>query len=204
MGEISMVNELPAKVIDGALSHMNEDHQENLIDYARHFSGCDWAESAEMTALDGLGFEILVRGNGQEETKRIDFPHPVADAKGLRKALVQMAMTAKGSAPTGEESDGIRRSASANVETAKASRYLKALCNHFDRKANASYTDNKGTVEFEFGDCTLVASDTHLAIEVGAESEAMLERTMHVVGGHLVRFGKKDELVVNWEHVTAE
>jgi iron complex transport system substrate-binding protein len=43
-----------------------------------------------------------------------------------------------------DPADGVQRVATAQVATPKASRYLKALCNHFDRKAEARYDDNRG------------------------------------------------------------
>ena len=87
------------------------------------------------------------------------------------------------------------------MNTTKASRYLKALCNHFDRKANARYDDSSGHVQFPFGECTLRATEDALLIQVVAESETMLARVKHVVADHLVRFGVNEELVVNWVDV---
>ena len=47
----------------------------------------------------------------------------------------------------------------ATVPTGKASRYLKALCNHFDRKVSATYDDALGKVEFGFAYCEMRASE---------------------------------------------
>ena len=88
--------------------------------------------------------------------------------------------------------------ATAHVETAKASRYLKALCNHFARKVIASYDDNRGTVQFPFGDCSLEVVEDGLLVHVAAESEAMLARVKYVVADHLVRFAANEELAVPW------
>lgn len=94
--------------------------------------------------------------------------------------------------------NGAAHAATARVETAKASRYLKALCNHFNRKVSAAYTDDHGQVRFPFGECTMQVAGGYLELRVSAESEEMLARTRHVVGDHLVRFGSKEELVVDW------
>lgn len=88
--------------------------------------------------------------------------------------------------------------ATAHVATPKASRYLKALCNHFDRKVNARYDDTSGQVQFPFGECTLQVVDDALHLQVIAESETMLTRVKHVVADHLVRFAAKEELIVDW------
>lgn len=89
-------------------------------------------------------------------------------------------------------------SAQARVATPKASRYLKALCNHFDRKVEAHYDDESGHIHFPFGDCELRAEAEELLISVSAADETMLARLKDVVADHLVRFGNKEELVVNW------
>lgn len=187
-----MTEVLPDDVVNGALTHMNEDHQHNLLDYAHRFARCDWAESAEMTALDGGGFDLMVFGNGREEIKRVPFPKPVSNGKELRETLVQMAMEAN--VPEGATATA----AKADVSTEKGLRYMKALCNHFDRKAEASYSDTTGHVKFEFGECDFKVTDSAIHIDIKAETPALLERTKHVVGDHLVRFGKKDELTVDW------
>lgn len=174
---------------------MNDDHQHNLLDYAQVLAGCDWAETAVMTGLDEHGFSMQVNGNGRHETHRIDFPEPVFDANGLRKVMVALAQQAAQQTPA---SDGIRRTATARVETTKATRYLKALCNHFAHKVTASYDDTNGRVQFPFGDCQFQAEPDALHITVVAESDTMLARTKAVVADHVVRFGNKETLRVFW------
>ncbi|GIK55056.1 MAG: DUF2218 domain-containing protein [Chloroflexi bacterium] len=92
--------------------------------------------------------------------------------------------------------------ATAQVETAKASRYLKALCNHFARKVETRYDDNNGRVQFPFGNCQLQASANALLITVTAVDETMFVTAKAVVADHLVRFGEKEELTVNWVDAT--
>lgn len=88
--------------------------------------------------------------------------------------------------------------AEATVYTSKASRYLKALCNHFDRKVDATYDDNHGKVQFGFAYCELDANDETLEIRIKAQSEDNFARVKHVVGDHLERFSGKDALQVHW------
>ncbi|MEM9775261.1 MAG: DUF2218 domain-containing protein [Chloroflexota bacterium] len=183
---------LPEDVVAGAITHMNEDHQHNLLDYAHKFGKCDWAQAAEMTALDGGGFDLMITGEGREEIKRIPFPKPVSNRKELRETLVQMAMEAS---PT---SSNASTEASAVVQTKKAFRYMKTLCIHFDHKADATFNDTSGHVKFAFGECDFQVTDSALHIDLKAESGDLLERTKYVVGDHLVRFAKKDNLTVDW------
>lgn len=85
---------LSEKAVAHALEHMNSDHAHNLLDYARVFGGCDWATSAEMTALDANGFDMLVTGDTRTEAVRLDFDEPVGNPKEMREALVAMARQA--------------------------------------------------------------------------------------------------------------
>jgi len=88
--------------------------------------------------------------------------------------------------------------AQATVETPKASRYLKALCNHFNRKVTAEYTDTTGNVQFGFADCQMTATDVTLDISIQADNEDNFKRVKHVVADHLVRFGNHETLEVVW------
>lgn len=88
--------------------------------------------------------------------------------------------------------------AQATVETPKASRYLKALCNHFNRKVTAQYNDTEGKVQFGFADCQMTASDDTLDISIQADNEDNFNRAKYVVSDHLVRFGNNETLEVVW------
>lgn len=188
MGDMLLTQE----TILAAIEHMNRDHQKNLLAYARVLANASWAESATLTDLDASGFDLLVADSrGRQATHRLSFLRPVEDANQLRLAFIQLAEQA--ALP-----DGIQHVAIAQVATAKASRYLKALCNHFDRKAAASYDDNVGRVQFPFGNCEFRAEEAALFIRVTAESDAMLHRVKHVVGDHLMRFGANENLQLHW------
>lgn len=89
-------------------------------------------------------------------------------------------------------------SAHAQVETPKAARYLKALCNHFSHKVTAHYDDNHGNVQFGFGVCEMEASDHVLRLQVHADDAENLARVKAVVAEHLMRFAGEEALEVNW------
>ena len=86
----------------------------------------------------------------------------------------------------------------ATVATTKASRYLKALCGHFNRKVEAQWTDKKGQVDFGIGSCQMTASDENLVLAISAVTEKELEQLKYVVGDHLERFSAKDSLKADW------
>lgn len=71
---------------DAIITHMNTDHQHNLLAYCRHFHGVD-TSSAHMIGIDTDGFDV--RADTQQ--LRFDFNQPVLDAQDARRALVAMA-----------------------------------------------------------------------------------------------------------------
>lgn len=92
----------------------------------------------------------------------------------------------------------ITRIATAQVATPNALRYVKALSNHFNRKADGRYEGNRGTVKFAFGDAELEAVDEVIQLRVSAESDSTFTRVKDVIGGHLERFAQKEQLEVVW------
>jgi hypothetical protein len=98
---------------------------------------------------------------------------------------------------------------SATVATDRPGRYGKQLASHLGRRMVSSWDDGAGTGEitFPFGQAELTAQEgaLHLFVAGSPEAEpdlqgsAGLDRLEDVVGRHLVRFGTKDELVVQWQ-----
>lgn len=93
--------------------------------------------------------------------------------------------------------------AHAQLVTPNALRYLKALCNHFDRKATGSYQGNRGHVTFEFGTCELEARAGALHLRIAANSPDDFARVTYVVTDHVERFGANENLRVVWQHEDA-
>jgi hypothetical protein len=88
--------------------------------------------------------------------------------------------------------------AQGQVTTEKAQRYLKALCNHFSHKVQASYDENNGHVEFGFGVCEMKAEATTLSFAIEAEDAESFEQVKFVVADHLERFSGDEALKVSW------
>ena len=86
----------------------------------------------------------------------------------------------------------------AEVATDKPVAYMRQLCKHFGHKVDASFDDDSGYIQFEFGRCELRAADSTLALEVSAADAESHERMERVIGSHLERFGRRDELSVSW------
>lgn len=88
----------------------------------------------------------------------------------------------------------------ARVVTERPGRYAKQLVSHLTRRAGGEWSDETGRGTIEFADgagrAELVAGDGVLELSVLGKD---LDRLEDVVGRHLVRFGSKDELIVNWQ-----
>ena len=86
----------------------------------------------------------------------------------------------------------------ARIETSKAERLMKALCNHFARKITAGYEDDRGYVQFQDGKCELIATSDTLSLQVEAENAENLSRVKKVVVDHLLRFAPGEKFEINW------
>lgn len=95
----------------------------------------------------------------------------------------------------------------ANVNTARPERYGKQLASHFSRKVEAEWDEvaSEGVISFpaqegagEQTRCSLAAGEGVLHMRVTGTADAV-ERIERVVGTHLVRFGTRDALVVQWQ-----
>jgi uncharacterized protein len=85
------------------------------------------------------------------------------------------------------------------VATEKPAPYMRQLCKHFGHKVETAFDDERGQIVFPIGRCDLDASRPGvLVIRAQADSEESLARTRDVVGSHLERFGRRDELSVSW------
>ncbi|MGW3289974.1 DUF2218 domain-containing protein [Streptomyces sp. NPDC001002] len=93
----------------------------------------------------------------------------------------------------------------ARVATDRPQRYAKQLASHLGRRSETSWDEEKGEGRIVFqngtGSLTAVEGALLLAVETDADHLDLLE---DVVGRHLVRFGTKDELVVEWRRDTGE
>jgi len=90
-------------------------------------------------------------------------------------------------------------SAQTQVTTERAGRYLKALCNHFNRKVTAEYDGDRGNVQFSFATCQMNVEGDSLVIRVQAEKADDFARVKYVVADHLERFAANYEAFqVHW------
>jgi len=84
------------------------------------------------------------------------------------------------------------------IETDKAERLMKALCNHFARKITARYEGDKGYIEFGDGKCEITATSSTLKFQVEADNADGLDHVKGAVVKHLLRFTPEDNFQINW------
>ncbi len=83
----------PAAV--GILKHMNDDHPDALVSYARALAHRPDATGATMTAVDQYGFELSITTPEGPRAGRVAFDSPVATSDEVRKAMVALVKTAR-------------------------------------------------------------------------------------------------------------
>jgi putative heme iron utilization protein len=86
---------LNAEACASMIEHMNGDHADSVVAYARHYGKAAAAESAMIVGLDSLGMDIEAVSNGVSSRLRVAFDHELVDALDGRKTLVAMAMEAR-------------------------------------------------------------------------------------------------------------
>lgn len=88
--------------------------------------------------------------------------------------------------------------ATAVVATDAPERYAKQLASHLGRRAEVRHEDAGTRILLTSGDCLLLARPGALELHAAADSGEALDRVKDVVGGHLERFGQRNELRVTW------
>jgi uncharacterized protein len=88
-------------------------------------------------------------------------------------------------------------SASAIVLTEVPERYAKQLLAHLGRKPTIQVRAQ--TLIFDYGTATVRAKEDRLVLRVEAADPESLARLQDVVARHLIRFGRRAELIVNWQ-----
>ena len=78
----------------GIIAHMNQDHADALVLYARVFGGVE-ADQATMLSVDRLGFRVRIRKNDEYRGLRINFTREARTPEQARVVLVEMVRDAR-------------------------------------------------------------------------------------------------------------
>jgi putative heme iron utilization protein len=77
---------LTPTVSDRICRHMNDDHADAVLRYARHYGGCSTAGEAVMELIEAEAMNLRVDGR----TIRIPFDHVLTDSEDAHRTLVAM------------------------------------------------------------------------------------------------------------------
>jgi heme oxygenase (biliverdin-IX-beta and delta-forming) len=83
-----------AEVAESIMEHMNADHVDALLAYARFFAK-EKADEAHMVAVDRLGFKLSLKDAERRWSIRVAFPREVTTAADSRVVLIEMARAAR-------------------------------------------------------------------------------------------------------------
>jgi hypothetical protein len=83
-----------ADVAAAILEHMNQDHKDALLLFARTCAGIT-AEETTMTSVDRLGFHLRLKSEDGMRSIRIPFSREVGDAAETRQVLIEMVEQAR-------------------------------------------------------------------------------------------------------------
>ena len=76
-------------------NHMNEDHAEAVVLYAKAFGNVTNVTAAQMLAIDAQGMDLTAQVNGENVPVRIQFDHVLADAEDAHHTLIGMVKQAR-------------------------------------------------------------------------------------------------------------
>jgi putative heme iron utilization protein len=78
-----------------AVTHLNEDHDDALLDMARAIGGCPEAIAARCVDADRTGLDLIAETSAGETEVRVPYDEPIDGPEGLRKATVKLAQRAR-------------------------------------------------------------------------------------------------------------
>jgi putative heme iron utilization protein len=90
-----MSDPFSSEVSNRICKHMNEDHADAVLLYARAFGKSTGATAAEMRSIDAHGMDLLTQVNGVGVPLRIPFDRPLQDAEDAHHTLIAMVRQAR-------------------------------------------------------------------------------------------------------------
>ena len=83
------------QIKDSVIAHMNDDHSDANLVYAKALAGLPDALSAEITDFDRYGISLAVQMPSGVSEVRVDFLKPLAKAEDIRSALIKLLKYAR-------------------------------------------------------------------------------------------------------------
>ncbi len=82
-------------VSDRICKHMNEDHSEAIVLYAKFFGNEENIETAKMLEIDSEGMNLVINKENETKEIRIKFDHSLKDAEDAHHTLIDMVKQAR-------------------------------------------------------------------------------------------------------------
>ncbi|MEO0948923.1 MAG: DUF2470 domain-containing protein [Cyanobacteria bacterium J06641_5] len=93
-----MADPITPAISDRICKHMNDDHAEAVLLYARVYGDRPAAEAARLEAIDPQGMDLTATVGGTAETVRVTFERELADSEDAHQTLIAMVRAARAKA----------------------------------------------------------------------------------------------------------
>ena len=90
-----MADPITPAISDRICAHMNDDHADAIVLYAKVFGNTPDATAATMQSIDPEGMNLLAQVNGSETPLRIPFDHTLQDSEDAHQTLIAMVRQAR-------------------------------------------------------------------------------------------------------------
>jgi putative heme iron utilization protein len=90
-----MADPLTPAISDRICKHMNEDHAEAIVLYAKCFGNVSSATAAQLRSIDAEGMDLQVESAEESQVIRIQFDHALTDSEDAHQTLISMVKQAR-------------------------------------------------------------------------------------------------------------
>ncbi len=90
-----MADPITPAISDRICKHMNDDHAEAVLTYAKVYGKSPTAQTAAMNAIDPLGMDLTANVDGETVSLRIPFDRELNDSEDAHQTLIGMIKEAR-------------------------------------------------------------------------------------------------------------
>lgn len=90
-----MADILSPAISERICKHMNEDHADAVLLYAKVYGGAVAATAAKMVSIDPEGMTLEAEQAGTATPVRVTFDHPLQDSEDAHQTLIAMVRQAR-------------------------------------------------------------------------------------------------------------
>lgn len=91
----TMADPITPAISDRICKHMNDDHADAVLTYAKVYGNSPTAETAAMSAIDPLGMDLTASVAGETVSLRIPFDRELTDSEDAHQTLIGMIKEAR-------------------------------------------------------------------------------------------------------------